>query len=102
MNMSTRESVFEELTLLLSKEFSVPIEIVGEDSVIEDDFGISGDDAYDLIEVLRKRFKLKIDDGVLAKYFSPEVSLISLNAPPPTQKLTVRQLVESIISGELA
>lgn len=56
------EELYIELINLIRHQIGaheMPITI---DTLIEDDLGVSGDDASDLIMTLSKRFKFSIDD----------------------------------------
>lgn len=45
---------------------------VGRSSVVQDDLGIDGDDAVELIVEFSKRFKVDMSDFPYSRYFGPE------------------------------
>lgn len=63
------------------KEFAVSQAAVEEDEVtesasIEDDLGVSGDDAVEFIVAFGKKFNVDVSNFMAAEYFSPEGDVI--------------------------
>lgn len=67
------------------------------DLLVEDDLGISGDDAHDFIVAFSKRFSVDIGELILSKYFHSEVSLFITDKQP----LSVEMLEQAIKSRQL-
>jgi len=72
-------------------------------SLIEEDLGISGDDAEELVIEFSKRFKVNIEGFKFDKYFHPEPSIFDFFNRNNRKKasLTVEHLAMGITTGRL-
>ena len=79
------------------REFNM---VINRDTLIENDLGVTGDDAEDLIQAFSKKFKVDISKFDFSKYFYSEVAVIA----PPTYKIapfSVRNLEMAAMAGKL-
>jgi hypothetical protein len=99
MNSEKIEDCFPELISYLkekSGEHNMPIE---RQTLIEDDLGVTGEDAYDLIVQISKMYQIDITGFDFAKYFNDE-PLIFLS-DRMVLPFTVGHLEKAIIAGRL-
>lgn len=92
----------QKLISFISEQSGVRENQVNYDSVIEDDLGVTGEDAEELIIQFSKIFKVNIDNFSVNKYFYPEPFLFSSASPKPKYHLTIGHLAKAITSGRLA
>jgi len=90
-----------ELISFVSKRSGVDENQIHYQTSIEDDLGVTGDDAEELVIEFSKIFKVNIDKFSFNKYFYPEPFLFSSTGPKPKYPLTVGHLANSITSGRL-
>lgn len=83
-----------DLIDFLSLKAGIPISSINYNSLIEDDLGITGDDAEELIIEFSKRFKVNINDFKFSDYFNSEPSIFI--ASKNIKLLTVKNLAEAI------
>lgn len=72
---------------------------INENSRIEDDLGITGDDGTELIKLFSETFKVDISQFVFPKYFHPEPGVFSPSGE--VCPLTVKDLLNAIETGVL-
>lgn len=93
------ENKFSELVALIrdkSGEHEMPIT---RETLIEDDLGVTGEDAYELIVELSKKYQIDITAFDFAKYFNdePYIFLSDRKVAP----FTVGHLEKAILAGRL-
>jgi acyl carrier protein len=66
------QEYLEEIKSFLKENGWENCEDINSFTCIEEDLGISGQDAYDLIADFSKKFAVNIDDFVFLKYFTPD------------------------------
>jgi len=102
-------NIFNNLKDFVIKQSYVDDEVIIEDTKIEDDLGVSGDDAVEFIIAYGKEFNVDVSNFRVSDYFSPEIDAIMLGLiriftckPNPSRKiLTVGHLLKGIIAGRL-
>jgi hypothetical protein len=77
-------------------EFKVEINSLTQ---IEDDLGVTGDEAIDLIQKISKKFNIDIHEFDYKKYFHPEPTF--LNTYGQIKPLTIGNIEAAITSGKL-
>ena len=103
------EETFNKLKDFIVKKAGVDDEEITRDTQIEDDLGVTGDDAVDLIIAYGKAFDVDVTRFMAAEYFGPErCVLISelgnwlTGQTKRTRKvLTVSHLEKGIAAGRL-
>lgn len=93
------EALNVELIDFVKEETLEPSLIVTENLLIEDDLGISGDDAYEFIMAFSKRFGVNIASFYYSDYFNSEPSL--LGKVSEKKSLTIGMLNRAIKEGKL-
>lgn len=76
------------------------------DTSIENDLGLTGDDAVDFIHDFSKTFHVSIENFQFQKYFRPEgTSLLSTlfgnQKPSKIEDMKLKHLVDAIVKGRL-
>lgn len=70
----------ERVKLFVSKYWSVPVNKINQNTKIEDDLGITGDDAAEFFNLFSKEFNVDLSSFELRKYFESEgVGLLNLS-----------------------
>ena len=98
------ENIFDLLTTFVQQEileFSFPIE---RSTRLEEDLGVTGDDAVELIIAYGKHFNVDVSKFLLADYFGGEgFSLMDLFSKKSTRnkELTMGDLEKGILAGKL-
>ncbi len=93
------ETQFAELVSFISDKSGKHDIPITRQTLIEDDLGITGEDAYDLIKELSKKYQINISGFNFAKYFNEEPLMFL-----PDRKVipfTVAHLEKAIIAGRL-
>jgi acyl carrier protein len=80
-----------------------------ESASIEDDLGISGEDAVEFIIAFGKKFNVDVSKFMAAEYFSPEGDVIlpaiirffTGKKQPKRKNLTIGHLIKAIVAGRL-
>lgn len=99
MDPKNSEKIFEELVLFIRNEIGENKMNISKETLIENDLGITGDDAVELIKKFSKKFNVSIKEFRYEKYFYPEPSLFkTITSISP---LTVGDLEKSILFGKL-
>jgi len=93
----------KNLIAFISKRSGVNENEINYNSLIEDDLGVSGEDAEELIIEFSKHFKVNIDEFKFNKYFDPEPSAFDFLNHNNRKKepLTVEHLAKGIARGKL-
>lgn len=95
-----RMETFSTELIVFIKEESLPESLlVTEDLSIEDDLGISGDDAYDFIMTFSKKFQVDLSTFDYSLYFPPE--LPRFRSVSHKKLLTVGMLNRAINRGKM-
>jgi acyl carrier protein len=89
----------ERLINLIREEIGEFKKQFDSNSQIEDDLGITGDDAIELILKISKEFKIDITEFEFEKYFHPEPIFFINNFK--TLPLTILDIENAIVSGKL-
>lgn len=95
-----KNDIQEDLILFIRKEINdYKLPITGE-SLLENDLGITGEDASELIVAFSKKYKVNIDNFIFSKYFNEEPN--AFTAPSSDiSPLTVSDLEKAIRAGSL-
>lgn len=103
MDIDKRE--YRELIEFLSSELSVQASQIHIDSVLEENLGVYGDDAIDLILLFSKKFDVNVENFDIYKYFSPEGGKIFFkfrySKGRKQKELTVKDLLNAIFLKSL-
>jgi|SRR5579872_4054632 len=99
----------EKLKTLISNISGINIERIQDDSRIEEDLRIYGDDAVELLITYGKEFNVDVSRFMAADYFSGEgldiigaIKRAITGKPKPLKKeLTINHLEKGIIAGRL-
>ncbi len=90
----------EQLIELVSCKSGVNRRDINIETSIEQDLGVTGEDAEELIKEISKKFNVNIDDFVFAKYFNDEPSILTVYRQ--IIPLTVGDLIQAISNGKLS
>ena len=102
------KQIFEKIKDFTVKQSGVSANKVVENAEIENDLGISGDDATDFLLAFSKEFKVDISDFMAAEYFSPEgdpilpaIRLFTGKKSPKRKELRIKHLGKAVSVGRL-
>ncbi len=101
------ETIFDKLKVFVIEQAAVEAEEVTRNARIEDDLGVYGDDAVDLLIAYGKVFNVDITKFMAADYFTGEGDTILpgiirvLTNGKKRKTLTVGHLEKGIIAGRL-
>ena len=93
------EIEFNILVSFIREEISEYRINIDQQTLIEDDLGVTGDEAIELIQTFAKKFDINITDFEYSKYFYPEPSIF--NVVTPVKPLTIGNLYDSLKLGKL-
>jgi acyl carrier protein len=97
--------IFSKLKSFIIKQAVVEEEEVTEDAQIEDDLGVTGDDAVDFIIAYGKAFNVDVSNFMAADYFGAEggIHLSTFFGSNKRQRktLVVKHLERGILAGRL-
>ncbi len=97
--------IFYKLKAFVTKQAAIAEDEVTEDAQLEDDLGVTGDDAVDFIIAYGKVFNVDVSNFMAADYFGSEGGMrlpLFLSSNKRTRKtLTVKHLVKGIAAGRL-
>jgi acyl carrier protein len=93
--MNTRDQLIQFIREEIG-EFKKPIDSITE---IEDDLGVTGNEAVELIQSIAKKFNIDISEFNYKVYFHPEPNF--LNTYGEIKPLTIQDIENSIASGKL-
>ena len=68
----------EDIILFLSEFCRIPSEKININSSIQDDLGVDGDDAGDLMREYSQKFRVDLSAFEFKKYFGDEPSILSI------------------------
>lgn len=97
--MVVDDEVFEELKTLIIKMSGADDEPITVDTSLENDLGITGDDAIDLLLAYRDQFKVDVRNFMAGDYFNAEGTMIFFMSR--MKPFTVGHLYKGIIAGRL-
>lgn len=97
--------VFNSLRSFIAQQAAVDFEEVTQTALIEDDLGVTGDDAVEFIIAFGMTFNVDVSNFMAAEYFGPDGG-ISLPKFLDTNKrnrkqLSVMHLQKAIVAGRL-
>jgi acyl carrier protein len=97
------ENLFEEIQAFIVEKIGVDEVEVTQEALLQDDLGVYGDDAVDLIVAFSKKFKLDVSNFIAADYFKPEgLDILGFFSKGiPRKNLTVGHLEKAVIAGRL-
>lgn len=103
------EDIFDKLKSFVVEKAGVDANEVVREAGIEEDLGIYGDDAMELLVAYGKFFNVDVTKFMAADYFSPEgdailpaiIRLFTGNKRRKTKILTVGHLEKGILAGRL-
>ncbi|MBC7688235.1 MAG: DUF1493 family protein [Aquabacterium sp.] len=103
------EEIFDKLKTFVIKQAAVEDEEVTRNAGIEEDLGIYGDDAVDLLIAYGKTFNVDVTKFMAADYFSNEgdpilpaiIRFLTNKKKRKTKVLTVGHLEKGILAGRL-
>ena len=97
------ENLFEEIQAFIVEKIGVDEIEVTREALLQNDHGIYGDDAVDLIVAFGKKFKVDISNFKAADYFNPDgLDILRLfSKKTPGKNLTVGHLEKAVIAGRL-
>ncbi len=91
--------LLESLISFVGEEIGVDSITISEDSLIENDLGVTGGDAVQLIKDYSRKFGVDIRNFEYSKYFYPEPSIFATHKG--IKPLTIGDLVKGIELGKL-
>ncbi len=101
MNLhNTDEKLLDELVAFLKKQTGVYDILITRKTLIEDELGVTGDDAEDLLIAFSKKYNINISNFEFAKYFYDEPGVFNFQNRQ-VEQLTVGHLEKAIIAGRL-
>lgn len=97
------------LKSFIIKQTEVAIDELTDETLLERDLGVYGDDGVDLIVAFGKEFNVDISNFMAADYFSPEGDLIfstisnlfNRKTEKNQKELTLKHLEKAIVAGRL-
>ena len=96
----TENNIQENLILFIRKRINDYKLLITADSLLENDLGITGEDASELIIAFSKTYKVNIDNFIFLKYFNEEPNAF-INQSADISPLTVNDLEKAIKAGRL-
>lgn len=101
--------IFKKVKIFTAKEAAVMEKEVTPDADLENDLGISGDDATEFLMAFGKEFEVDISNFMAANYFSPEgdsilpaiIRMFTGKKHPKQKSLTIKDLVKAVQAGRL-
>jgi acyl carrier protein len=101
--------IFKRVKKFTSKNAAVTDNEITENTELENDLGVSGDDAYEFIVAFGKEFNVNISNFMAAEYFSPEgdpilpafIRMLTGKKSPQRKILTIKHLAKAVEIGWL-
>ncbi len=101
----TEMQSFHAIKYFIANEFGIDVNRIKYETDLQSDLNIYGDDATELIILLRDRFKVDISSFELDLYFRGEgfsfLEFIGIRPKPVYKKLLIKDLVRSVEVGYL-
>lgn len=96
------ENIFERVKQFIIKKSCIRGESMTRETRIEEDLGITGTDALELIIAFAKEFKVDVSKFMAAEYFEPEgMNLLMPHTVPNKKILILGDLEKAAIAGKL-
>jgi hypothetical protein len=95
-----RENIFAELVAFVSKQVGRDDLSITKDTSIEDDLGVTGGDANDLIIAFGKKYNVDITNFFFEKYFNDEPGVFGFRNRS-IYPFTIGHLEKAIMAGRL-
>lgn len=103
------DTIFNRIKQFTNKQAGIIEEKITENSSLENDLGIYGDDAVEFIIAFGKEFNVDVSKFMAAEYFSAEgdtilpgiIRLFTGKKKPKQKDLTIKHLMKSITAGRL-
>ena len=100
--MEGKQKLFEKIKKFISAQCGISETKIFENSCLEKDLGIYGDDAIELMIEYGKVFQVNVSEFLAADYFSPEAKYSPFLIKDSKKKeLNIRQLMKGITAGKL-
>ena len=99
MSNTEAESRFAQLVAFIRDKSGEHEMSITRETLIEDNLGITGDDAYDLIMELSRLYNVNVTQFEFRKYFNDEPSIFDTSRK--VAPLTVGHLERAIVAGRL-
>jgi acyl carrier protein len=93
------EYSFEELLSFVRDQSGAQDVALSRQTLIEDDLGVTGEDAYELIVDIGKKYQVDLSDFDFRKYFNDEPNIFSMDRK--VAPFTVGHLEKAILAGRL-
>ena len=101
--------IFDKIKKFTTKQAGVMEKEVTEDAGLENDLGVSGDDAVEFIMAFAKEFNVDVSKFMAADYFSPEgdsilpaiIRFFTGKKHPKQKELRIKHLEKAVIAGRL-
>ena len=100
MNSSEIENRFAELVAFVREQIGEHVMPITRETLIEDDLGVTGDDAEDLIIALGKKYNINIENFNFRKYFYGEPGVFDFQ-DQIIKPFTIGHLEKAIVAGRL-
>ena len=100
MNNTDKSSKLDDLIYFIRVQTGVYNLPITRETLIEDELGITGDDAEDLIIAFAKRYGVNIENFNFTKYFYSEPGLFDFSSNK-VEPFTIGHLEKAIIAGRL-
>jgi hypothetical protein len=94
------EDVFNELVSFLRSQFGCTNIQINRQTIIEDDLGITGDEAEELISAFSKKYNIDVSIFCMEEYFYDEPGIFNIQNRA-IKPFTVGYLEKAIIAGRL-
>ena len=96
------ENIVEAIKSFIEEHQGILRSRINTQSKIEEDLGITGDDAIEMLIAFGKKFNVDVSHFMAAEYFNAEgTSWIMPTYTPNKKVLTVTHLEKAIIAGKL-
>ncbi len=102
--MKTDKRLLEEVVAFIKDKYG--FEVIDENTRLEEDLGITGDEAWDFFVDYKKKFDVDISNFFLYDYFQSEgcdlLVFLGFKKPKVKKVFIVRDLINGIKTGRLA
>jgi acyl carrier protein len=95
------DEIFNTLKEFVIKQSAVDDEEITKETQIEDELGMTGDDAVEFMIAYGKTFNVDVTKFMAADYFGPEVGILFRLFKRSRKILTVGHLEKGILAGRL-
>lgn len=106
--MNEKKILLTKISYFITKKYG-PNETIDENSRIEEDLGITGDEAWEFLIEYGKSFNVDVSNFMAADYFkaegfdfiTPILEFLKLKKKIIKKTLTINDLIKGIIAGKL-